>query len=166
MWRFPCSLHSHVGSPIAFTIEPRMVIKCWSHHMVQSLLNTCLSGFRCFWNLHILTLYSNTCVWWTLVIELGKYTLSCKAPARRATLNICIWCHQLYLSCSILIVHHPCNVANTKCKPNIICHSLEYNLGIRGLWCQFLSLTLWFFVQISIIHDNMLRHRKYQNLFQ
>ena len=42
----------------------------------------------------------------------------------------CIECHQFYLSCSILIVNCPCGVTNTKCKPNIICHSLYKNSGI------------------------------------
>ena len=29
-----------------------------------------------------------------------------------------------YLSCSTSIVNHLCGVTNTKCKPNVICHSL------------------------------------------
>ena len=54
--------------------------------------------------------------------------------ARRATLNVVFGVTNFYLSCSILIVNRPCSVANTKCKPNSICHSLEYDLGIGDLY--------------------------------
>lgn len=36
--------------------------------------------------------------------------------------------------CSILYVHHPCSVVNTKSKPNIFCHSLsKFSLSIYYL---------------------------------
>jgi hypothetical protein len=36
---------------------------------------------------------------------------------------------------SILFVNCPYSVTNTKCEPNIICHSLKKNLGIIDLQC-------------------------------
>ena len=33
-------------------------------------------------------------------------------------------CHQVYLSCLVLLVNRPCSVTNTKCRPTIICHFL------------------------------------------
>ena len=41
-------------------------------------------------------------------------------------LNIIIQYHQSYLPRSILIANRPCSVANTKCKPAIICYSLYF----------------------------------------
>ena len=49
---------------------------------------------------------------------------------------------RFYLSCSILIVNHPCSVT-TKCTPNITCHVKKKTLGIIGLqyvnYCHLLS---------------------------
>ena len=52
--------------------------------------------------------------------EVGVYT------------KYCIWCHQFYLSGSILIANRQCSVTNTKCKPNIICHSL-LNINVHNI---------------------------------
>ena len=45
------------------------------------------------------------------------------------------------------------SAANTKCEPNIICNSSWSFWGFIVL--QLLSLTKWFFIQISIIDDNI-----------
>jgi hypothetical protein len=57
-------------------------------------------------------------------------------------------------SCPMLIINCLCSVTNTKCKLDIICHSLQM------FWhCRFqkllLSLTNWFFIHMSIICDNI-----------
>ena len=49
-----------------------------------------------------------------------------------------------------IFVNHTCSVTNTKCILSIICHSLSKFLGMT---LQFMSLTKWFFIQNSIIHD-------------
>lgn len=50
----------------------------------------------------------------------------------------------------VLVANRLCSVTNTNCSPNIICHSLVNKLDIVEL----LSLTRWFLIQNSIIHDN------------
>ena len=76
------------------------------------------------------------------------------------TQRYCIYCHQFYMSYSILIVNHPCSVTNTRCKPNTICHSLlKRSVHYRFTILQLLSLTKWFFIQMSTIHDNVSLHQ-------
>ena len=56
----------------------------------------------------------------------------------------CFKCHQLYSSCSLLIVSRLCSVANTKRKPKMICHCLKKNLGIIDLQCyNYFHYCLW-----------------------
>ena len=56
----------------------------------------------------------------------------------------CIWCHQFYFSCSILIVNCPCSVTDTKCDPSIICRPWWRILSIIDSqlckYCYLLSL--------------------------
>ena len=53
-----------------------------------------------------------------------------------------ISCSCFYLSCSILIVNHPCSVTNGECKPNIICLPLvKKRANVDFIVLQLLSLT-------------------------
>ena len=61
------------------------------------------------------------------------------------TVSICL----LNTNCKRL-----CNVTNTKCKPNIICHSFEANLGMLQC-CKYCHLLSDFSFEILIIHDNV-----------
>ena len=62
-----------------------------------------------------------------LILQSGpkeKCNIDRKRFIRKNYTKYCIWCHQSYLSCSILIVIRLSSVTPIKCKHNIICHSL------------------------------------------
>ena len=68
-----------------------------------------------------------------------------------------IYCHQLLLSCSILIVNRSIVSRTLNANPplNVIpCKIFRGDCRITMLWL--VSLTKWFFIQISIIHDKRL----------
>ena len=53
----------------------------------------------------------------------------------------CIWCHLFYLSCSILTVNRPRSVTDTKCKPNILCHSSFKKNGDLQIYSAAITIT-------------------------
>lgn len=54
----------------------------------------------------------------------------------------CTWCHQICLSCSILVVNCPCSATNTKCESNIYLSFLVRKVGhYRFKKLQILTIT-------------------------
>ena len=86
-------------------------------------------------------------------------TLSCLKDGGISTLRNVFGVTQYCLSCSLLIVNRMCSVTNTRCIPNIICHSLlslKKKIGHRRFTLlQQLPLTKWIFIQLLAIHDNL-----------
>jgi hypothetical protein len=89
---------------------------------------------------------------WCVGKEGAKYT------------KYCVWCHQFYLSFSILIVNRMCIITSTNRKPNIIWHSLLNKCGCLKIYNVEIIVTSYVICSSKLQSSMTIFHYKMLNV--